>query len=86
MNCMNPFSYITTIHRGATDNGAYVGEFEMGISTIPGTVCLDDCQKKIHDVWTFTFRDNPRQHIRWELNNFSTGIFNVCPFPSLLRR
>jgi hypothetical protein len=61
----------------------------MGISTIPGTVCLGDSQKKIKDVmrienrsgrqWTWQFRDDTTQHIRWELNNFSTGLFNVCP-------
>jgi hypothetical protein len=28
MNCMNPFSFITTVHKGASDFGPYVGEFE----------------------------------------------------------
>ncbi|KAJ6606600.1 hypothetical protein DFH09DRAFT_821178, partial [Mycena vulgaris] len=51
LNCMNPFSYITTIHRGASDSGPYVGEFEMGISTIPATVCLGSLgQKTIMDA------------------------------------
>jgi len=84
LNVMNPFSFITTVHKGASDAGPYVGEFEMGISTIPGTVAMGDCQKKIKDVvrndhrsrWTWRFRDDPSQHIRWELPNFSTGIFN----------
>ncbi|KAJ6547166.1 hypothetical protein B0H19DRAFT_1164287 [Mycena capillaripes] len=85
LNCMNPFSFITTIHKGASDSGPHVGEFEMGISTIPGTVAMGNCQKKIKDAvrvertrsrWTWQFRDDPSQHLRWELNNFSTGIFN----------
>ncbi|KAJ6500394.1 hypothetical protein C8R45DRAFT_66784 [Mycena sanguinolenta] len=84
MNCLNPLSFITTLHKGASNSGPYVGEFEMGISTIPGTVVMGDCQKRIRDVvhsihrsrWTWTFRADRSQHIRWELPNSSTGIFN----------
>ncbi|KAF7359418.1 hypothetical protein MSAN_01284400 [Mycena sanguinolenta] len=93
MNCMNPFSFITTVHKGASNSGPYVGEFEMGISTIPGTVAIGDCQKRIRDVvhhvhtrWTWTFRADRSQHIRWELPNSSTGIFNCFlasdPYPA----
>ncbi|KAJ7093129.1 hypothetical protein C8R44DRAFT_399036 [Mycena epipterygia] len=84
LNCMNPFSFITTVHRGASDSGPYVGEFEMGISTIPATVCMGSSQKTIKDAirvehrtrWCWRFKEDPSQHIRWELNNFSTGLFN----------
>ncbi|KAJ7105745.1 hypothetical protein C8R43DRAFT_1046167 [Mycena crocata] len=89
INVMNPFSFITTIHRGASESGPYVAQFEMGISTNPSTVCMEDCQKKIKDAirsehrsrWVWHFRDDPSQHIRWELNNLSTGLFN-CFFAS----
>ncbi|KAJ7273344.1 hypothetical protein C8J57DRAFT_1506865 [Mycena rebaudengoi] len=87
LNCLNPFSSITTVRRGASLDGPFVGEIQMGISTLPATVCLGDRQKQLYDVmsnlktvrtrWTWTFRDDPAQHIRWELNNFSTGVFNV---------
>ncbi|KAJ7765506.1 hypothetical protein DFH07DRAFT_367658 [Mycena maculata] len=84
LNCMNPFSFITTIHSGASDSGPVVGEFEMGISTIPGTVCLGDCQRQIKDVlrmqghprWVWHFGDDTTRHLRWELNNFRTGVWN----------
>jgi len=56
----------------------------MGIATIPSTVCLGDAQKQIKDVlrvehrtrWVWHFGDDPTRHIRWELVNFSTGLFN----------
>ncbi|KAJ7349324.1 hypothetical protein DFH08DRAFT_141907 [Mycena albidolilacea] len=89
LNCMNPFSFITTVRRGASDTGPYVGEFEMGISTIPGTVVMADCQMKIKEAirndpgsrWTWRFRDDPTQHIRWQLMDSSTGVSN-CFFAS----
>ncbi|KAJ7756792.1 hypothetical protein DFH07DRAFT_472266 [Mycena maculata] len=92
LNCMNPFSFITTIHSGASDSGLFVGEFETGLSTIPGTVCLGDRQRQIKDVlrmqghprWMWRFGDDTTRHLRWEklnLNNFSTGVWN-CFFAS----
>ncbi|KAJ7043298.1 hypothetical protein C8F04DRAFT_1074358 [Mycena alexandri] len=84
MNCLNPHSFITTVHRGASESGPYVGEFEMGISTIPSTVTMGDCQKTLKEairidnriMWTWHFKDDLSQHLRWELNNRNTGLFD----------
>ncbi|KAJ7184164.1 hypothetical protein C8R46DRAFT_1063103 [Mycena filopes] len=84
MNCMNPFSFITTVHRGASDSGPLVGEFEMGISTAPSTVTMGNSQKTIRDairvensqMWTWHFKNDASFHIRWELTNRSTGLFD----------
>ncbi|KAJ8523303.1 hypothetical protein ONZ45_g192 [Pleurotus djamor] len=40
MNCFNPLSHITTLRRGANENGDLVGEFEMGISEFPATLSI----------------------------------------------
>ncbi|KAK7023854.1 hypothetical protein R3P38DRAFT_2954555 [Favolaschia claudopus] len=96
MNCFNPFSFITTVHKGASDLSPHVGEFEMGISTIPGTVVMGQRQKAIKDVvrtassgrarWSWRFSDDSSRHLRWELVNFGTGIFNCFlasePYPA----
>jgi len=50
LNCFMPSSYITTIHRGATENGQFVGDFEMGISKIPATVSFRGKETKIKDI------------------------------------
>ncbi|KAF7338603.1 hypothetical protein MVEN_02086600 [Mycena venus] len=47
LNVLNPFSFITTVHKGASDAGPYVGEFEAGISMVASTVTMGDCQKRI---------------------------------------
>ncbi|KAF9451190.1 hypothetical protein P691DRAFT_724711 [Macrolepiota fuliginosa MF-IS2] len=44
MNCFVPYSYITTLRRGGTEAGEYVGDFELGATCDPDlrtpTICL----------------------------------------------
>ncbi|THH14832.1 hypothetical protein EW146_g5557 [Bondarzewia mesenterica] len=52
MNCFVPTSFITIIRRGASDNGQYVGEFEMGVSERRDTVSIGQQKKWIDRVLT----------------------------------
>lgn len=50
MNCFIPSSYITTIRRGATQEGAMVGDFEMGIADKTATLFIRGKEFPIGDV------------------------------------
>ncbi|KAJ7074362.1 hypothetical protein C8F01DRAFT_1100278 [Mycena amicta] len=84
LNVWNPFSYITTVRKGATDSAPVVGEFEMGISTLPGTVSMGGITKFISETlqgreWSkFIWRFNPdhHQHLRWEWATSDPGLFH----------
>jgi hypothetical protein len=85
LNCFNPFSYITTVRRGGTEHGEWVGEFEMGISATSGTVTFGDKTKKATVVlqkngsrhsssgtWTYAFSpQTPTLTWRWVGNTIN---------------
>ncbi|KAF7311645.1 hypothetical protein MKEN_01067800 [Mycena kentingensis (nom. inval.)] len=85
LNVFNPFSFTTTIRRGGTSNGPKVGEFEMGISSLPGIVTINGVIKFISEVvvegewgkhtWKFDSQDTSK-HIFWNRSPADLGLYN----------
>nr|GAT55470.1 predicted protein [Mycena chlorophos] len=83
-NMWNPLSFITTVRKGATDSAPIVAEFDMGISTLPGTVSMGGITKFLKEVliereWTkfhWKFRQDARQHIYWERTTNEPGLYH----------
>lgn len=79
VNCFRPASHITVIRRGGTENGAYVGEFEIGLPARLNRVTIGSVAKLLsrptlawdHNVARF---EPPR--LRW---NFDGVILRWDP-------
>ncbi|KAF8235569.1 hypothetical protein L208DRAFT_738500 [Tricholoma matsutake] len=76
LNCFNPLSAITCIRRGATEYGEYVGDFELGISSQPATICFRDREFLMSSlitklgsregcVWHW-MSNSPTHAVRWD--------------------
>nr|GAT52946.1 predicted protein [Mycena chlorophos] len=87
LNVWNPLSFITVVRRGGTDSGPIVGEFEMDISTLPGTISVGDDTKFLRETivdsernskFLWTFRADKRQHIHWERAVTDAGFLYTC--------
>ncbi|TFK39473.1 hypothetical protein BDQ12DRAFT_734834 [Crucibulum laeve] len=77
MNCFIPSSFITTIRRGGTEYGDFVGDFEMGITSMPGTVFIAGEERQISQVllkagiqhaaiWTWKPRFDSKRILQWD--------------------
>ncbi|KAH8103143.1 hypothetical protein BXZ70DRAFT_774716 [Cristinia sonorae] len=62
MNCFIPSSYITIIRRGDSENGKYVGQFEMGVSVKKSTIIMDG-KEKLTDAVFVTSKDRYKRRI-----------------------
>ncbi|KAK0481707.1 hypothetical protein IW261DRAFT_1094328 [Armillaria novae-zelandiae] len=75
MNCFIPSSYITTIRRGATQEGPMVGDFEMGIADKTATLSIGGNEFPIGDVLG---KSGPRRRGLWDWKFVNHGLFWDC--------
>ncbi|KAK0233643.1 hypothetical protein IW262DRAFT_1331664 [Armillaria fumosa] len=75
MNCFIPSSYITTIRRGATQEGAIVGDFEMGIADKTATLFIRGKEFPIGDVLG---KSGSRRGGLWDWKFVKYGLFWDC--------
>ncbi|PBL00572.1 hypothetical protein ARMGADRAFT_1159894 [Armillaria gallica] len=75
MNCFIPSSYITTIRRGATQEGAMVGDFEMGIADKTATLFIRGKEFPIGDVLG---KSGSRRGGLWDWKFVKYGLFWDC--------
>ncbi|KAK0465590.1 uncharacterized protein EV420DRAFT_968344 [Desarmillaria tabescens] len=75
LNCFIPSSYITTIRRGATQEGAIVGDFEMGISDKTATLFIRGKEFPIGDVLG---KSGSRRTGLWDWKFVKYGLFWDC--------
>ncbi|KAK0208771.1 hypothetical protein DFS33DRAFT_472994 [Desarmillaria ectypa] len=75
LNCFIPSSYITTIRRGATQEGAMVGDFEMGIADKTATLFIRDKEFPISDVLG---KSGSRRGGLWDWKFVKYGLFWDC--------
>lgn len=61
-NLFNPFSYVTTIHRGGTENGEFVAEFEHGIAQAPATIYMKGVERTL---WSVLTKNGPHSRGVW---------------------
>lgn len=51
-NCFMPSSYITTIRRGGSEDGEFVGDFEIGDSMVKWTITIGEQQMLLQNIMT----------------------------------
>lgn len=51
-NCFMPSSYITTIRRGGSEDGEFVGDFEIGDSLVKWTITIGERQMLLQNIMT----------------------------------
>jgi hypothetical protein len=45
-----PFSFITSVRRGGSQDGEFVGEFELGVNAQPSTLFMDGEEVYLNSV------------------------------------
>ncbi|KAL4243344.1 hypothetical protein ABKN59_011532 [Abortiporus biennis] len=67
LNPFTPLSYVTTIRRGATEDGSIVGEFEIGVSHPRAIVTFGNYSTRMSSI--LTKRSNEERVWRWKHTN-----------------
>jgi hypothetical protein len=97
LNCFNPGSYITTIREGeSTEQGRFIGEFEMGTSMAKPTVTIGQQLRRIDDVlagwspkrrthgtYTWRFPSDFRDHLTWSNHDNTLTVRPLALIPHI---
>jgi len=68
VNCFIPTSHVTIIRRGDSEDGNYVGQFEMGISVKKSTIIIDG-KEKLTDAVLIKSKDKSNRTLLWKWSN-----------------